>query len=145
MAHHTFTVEIAAPPQLVFDLWTNLERMHEWIEGISNVGEVTGPPGEAGTRYTIWFGSMRSAAEILEAERPRRLRSRFGNRMLRGETRVTFEPIPAGTRLTQEFLTEGLIPAITARIFALGSYKGSFRGELQTFVRLAEREARAAE
>ena len=62
--------------------------------------------------------------------------------MLRGETRVTFEPTAAGTRLTQEFQTEGLIPAISAWIFALGSYKGSFRGELETFVRIAEREAR---
>ena len=31
---------------------------------------------------------------------------------------------------------------IIARIFATGSYRGSFRGELNDFVRLAEREAR---
>lgn len=145
MAHYKFTVEIAAPIEQVFDLWTNLNRVHEWIEGISKVTDVTGPPGEAGTRYTLWFGSMRSPSEILEAERPRRLRTRFGNRMLRGETRVTFEPTATGTRLTQEFRTEGLIPAISARIFATGSYKGSFRGELGEFVRIAEREARGTD
>ncbi len=64
--------------------------------------------------------------------------------MLRGETHVTFEPSPTGTRLTQEFRTEGLIPAISAWIFSLGSYKGSFRGELNSFARLAEREARGS-
>lgn len=143
MAQYRFTVDIVAPIEQVFDLWTNVERWHEWIGGISKVTDVTGPPGEAGTRYTIWFGGMRSPSEIVEAERPRRLRTRFGNRMLRGETRVTFEPSATGTRLTQEFRTEGLIPAISARIFAIGSYKGSFRGELETFVRIAEREARA--
>ena len=142
MATHQFTVDIAAPVEQVFDLWTNLERLHEWIEGISKVTDVTGPSDRAGTRYTIWFGGMRSPSEILEAERPHRLRTRFGNRMLRGETRVTFEPTATGTRLTQEFRTEGLIPAISARIFALGSYKGSFRGELNEFVRIAEREVR---
>ena len=141
MAHYTFTVDIAAPVERVFDLWTDPDRWREWIGGVSKVTDVTGPPDQAGTRYTIWFGRMRSPSEILEAERPRRVRTRFGNRMLRGETTVTFEPTATGTRLTQEFRTEGLIPAISARIFALGSYKGSFRGELATFVRIAEREA----
>jgi hypothetical protein len=84
---------------------------------------------------------MRSATEILEAERPRSLRTRFGNRMLRGETRVAFDSTPSGTRLTQEFRTEGLVPAISGWIFAHGSYRGSFRGELNTFVRIVEREA----
>jgi hypothetical protein len=86
---------------------------------------------------------MRSPSEIVEAERPRRIATRFGSWMLRGETSATFEPTLGGTRLTQEFRTQGLIPAVSARIFSLGSFKGSFRGELETFVRVAEREARA--
>lgn len=69
--------------------------------------------------------------------------TRFGNAVLRGETRVTFESTPNGTRLTQEFRTVGMIPAIAARIFAIGSYSGSFRGELNECVRIAEREALA--
>jgi uncharacterized protein YndB with AHSA1/START domain len=143
MAQFRFTVDIAAPVEQVFELWTNLDRMHEWIEGVTRVTDLTGPSDQAGTRYTIWFGSMRSPSEILEADRPRYLRTRFGNRMLRGESRATFEPTAGGTRLTQEYRTEGLIPAISARIFAIGSYKGSFRGELNSFVRLAEREPRS--
>jgi uncharacterized protein YndB with AHSA1/START domain len=140
MARYQFTVEIAASIDHVFDLWTTPERWHEWIGGISKVTDVSGPPGQAGTRYTLWFGGMRSPSEILEAERPRSIRTRFGNPMLRGETLVTFEPTPTGTRLTQEFRIEGLIPAISAAIFARGSYRGSFRGELGAFVKIAERE-----
>ena len=64
---------------------------------------------------------------------------------LRGETNVTFEPTATGTRLNQEFRTQGIVPAIAAWIFALGSYKGSFRGELESFVRIAEREAHASD
>jgi hypothetical protein len=86
---------------------------------------------------------MSSPTEIVESERPRLIRTRFGNRLLRGETSVTFEPEGEGTRLTQEFRTEGLISAIAARIFATGSWKGSFRGELNDFVRIAAREAAA--
>jgi uncharacterized protein YndB with AHSA1/START domain len=142
MATYRFTIEIAAPVEQVFDLWTNVDRWHEWIGGLTKVTDLTGPPDRAGTRYTVWFGGMRSPSDVLEAERPRRLRTRFGSRLLRGETSVTFEPTATGTRLTQEFRTEGLIPAVAARIFALGSYKGSFRGELETFARIAEREVR---
>jgi uncharacterized protein YndB with AHSA1/START domain len=144
MARYQFSVDIAAPIEAVFDLWTAPDRWHEWIGGVSKVTDVTGPPGTVGTRYTLWFGSMRSPSEILEAERPRSIRTRFGNRLLRGETYVTFEPTANGTRLKQEFRTEGLVPAIAAWIFALGSYKGSFRGELNEFVRIAEREARTS-
>jgi uncharacterized protein YndB with AHSA1/START domain len=142
MATYQFTVDIAAPIERVFDLWTEPERWREWIEGLTKVTDLTGPPNQAGTRYTAWFGGMRSPSEILDAERPRHLRTRFGTWLLRGETDATFEPTTTGTRLTQVFKTEGLVPAIAARIFATGSYKGSFRGELETFVRIAEREAR---
>jgi uncharacterized protein YndB with AHSA1/START domain len=140
MGTYQFTVRIEAPPERVFDLWTDLDRMKEWVGGVTKVTDISGPLDRAGTRYTVWFGGMRSPTEVIAVERPRMLRTRFGNRILRGETVVTFEPDDGGTRLTQEFRTEGLIPALMARIFASGSYKGSFRGELDDFARLAERE-----
>lgn len=63
---YRFTVHVAAAPEQVFDLWTNLDEMAEWVGGVTK--------------------------------------------------------------------------AIVARIFATGSYRGSFRGELKSFARLAERE-----
>ena len=142
MARFGFRISIAAPPELVFELWTDLDRMAEWIGGLSRITDVTGPVDQAGTRYVAWFGGMASPTEVLEVERPHRIRTRFGNRFLRGVTEATFEPEDGGTRLTQRFETEGLIPALVARIFATGSYRGSFRGDLATFARLAERAAR---
>jgi type II secretory pathway component PulF len=60
----------------------------------------------------------------------------------RPDPRGLTEPLPDGrTRLTQTFKTIGVIPAISSRLFALGSYEGSFKGELQKFARIAEREA----
>lgn len=140
MAEYSFTVHVKAPPEAVFDLFTDPGRMHEWIGGLTRVTDMSGPPGQTGTSYTVWFGRMRSPTTVIEADRPRRFRSRFGNAFLRGEMEATFEPEGEGTTLIQRFRTEGLIPAISARIFATGSWRGSFRGELATFVRIAERD-----
>jgi uncharacterized protein YndB with AHSA1/START domain len=144
VGHHRFVVQVNAPRELVFDLWTDLDRAHEWIGGLTRITDVTGPITTAGTRYTAWFGRMRSPTEILQVDRPELVKTRFGSRVLRGVTQATFEGHGDGTRLTQEFWTNGIISAIMARIFAIGSYKGSFRGELNSFARIAEREARSS-
>jgi uncharacterized protein YndB with AHSA1/START domain len=132
-----------APPEVVFDLWTNPERMAEWVGGVTEVSAISGPLTRAGTTYVVHFGRMKSPSEVLRAERPWRFASRFGNWLLRGETDTTFEADGTRTLITEEFRTHGVIPAIAARIFATGSWKGSFQGELNDFVRIAEREAAA--
>jgi len=135
------TTHVKASPEHVFDLWTNLDRMREWIRGVTRVSDVSGPVAQAGTTYTAWFGKMASPTTVLEAERPRRFRTRFGNGILAGESWATFEPDGrGGTNLVQGFETHGFVAGISARIFAVGSYPGSFRGELKEFVRIAERE-----
>jgi hypothetical protein len=143
VGHHRFVVQVKAPREQVFDLWTNLDRAHEWTEGLTRITDVTGPVTTVGTRYTVWFGRMRSPTEVLQVDRPKLVRTRFGSWLLRGVAQATFEDQGHGTRLTQEFWTNGIISAVMGRIFAFGSYKGSFRGELNSFVRLAEREAQS--
>ena len=140
MGVYRFETRTTASPERAFDLWTNLGRMKEWVGGVTAVTDVSGPIDVRGTTYTVWFGRMKSPTEVLEVERPRVFRSRFGNVILRGENVATFEPDGDGTRIRQEMRTHGLISAIFARIFASGSYKGSFQGELEAFARLAERE-----
>lgn len=141
MGRHSFTIDIAAPQEKVFDLWTNLDRMGEWIVGVKKITDVSGLPDQVGSSYVVWFGRSGSLATVLDAERPSRYRTRFGNWMLRGENNASFEQIGDKTRVRQEFRTEGFVPAIFGRLFATGSYKGSFRGELEAFKRIAEREA----
>ena len=141
MVHYTFSTHVAAPPDDVFALWTNLDRMGEWIGGVTGVSDVSGPIDRVGTTYVVHFGPVRSPTEVIEAERPRRFATKFGNWILRGRSAATFEHTGAGTRLTQEFETVGVISAISSWIFSRGSYEGSFRGELEKFGRIAEREA----
>ena len=141
MAEHRISIDIAAPPERVFALWMDLDRMAEWVGGVTGVTDVTGPIDEVGTRYTVQFGPMKSLTEILEVARPHHVRTRFGNLILKGESDVRFEPTAeGGTRLTQVFQTRGVISAITGRLFAAGSYKGSFEGELREFRSIVERE-----
>jgi uncharacterized protein YndB with AHSA1/START domain len=143
MAEHRISIDIAAPPDRVFALFMDLDRVTEWVGGVTRVTDVTGPIDVAGTRYTAWFGPMKSPTEILEVERPHHVRTRFGNLILKGESDVRFEATPAGTRLTQVFRTRGVISAITGRLFAAGSYEGSFKGELEQFRSIVEREVQA--
>ena len=143
VAHHRFVVQVRAPREKVFDLWTDLDRAHEWIEGLTRITDVTGPVTTAGTRYAVWFGWLRSPTEVLQVDRPRLFRTRFDSWLLRGVEQATFEDQGHGTRLTQEFWIDGIISRLMGRIWALGSYRGSFQGELKAFARLAEREARS--
>ena len=108
VARYTISTQVAAPPEHVFALWTNLERMGEWVGGVTGVSDVSGPVDQAGTTYVVHFGPMKSPTEILEVERPRRFATRFGNWLLRGRSSATFEPDGDGTRVTQEFETVGL-------------------------------------
>jgi uncharacterized protein YndB with AHSA1/START domain len=141
MARYTISTHVAAPAERVFALWTNLERMGEWVGGVTGVTDVSGPVDRVGTTYVVHFGPMKSPTEILEVDPPRRFATKFGSWVLRGRSSAAFEPEGDGTRVTQEFETVGRISAISAWIFSRGSYEGSFKGELEKFARLAEREA----
>ena len=143
MAQHHVSIDIAASPDRVFSTFMDLDRMVEWVGGVTRVTDVTGPIDVAGTRYTVHFGPMKSPTEILEVDRPHHVRTRFGNLILKGESDVRFEVIREGTRLTQVFRTRGFVSAITGRLFAAGSYEGSFKGELEKFRTIVEREASA--
>jgi uncharacterized protein YndB with AHSA1/START domain len=144
MAEYRFSLNVAAPPEQVFDLWVDLDRAHEWIRGLTSITDRVGDPGTTGATYVTRFGPVRSPTTVISAERARHIVTKFGNWYLRGENEATFTPEGDGTRLEQTFRTVGIIPAITARIFASGSYQGSFKGELEHFARLAEAQAAEA-
>jgi hypothetical protein len=112
----------------------------------------------------MWFSGRPAPVKVLEAERPRRIRSRLEGGIFKGTTEARFEPAgdatgatagaagaagsagAAGgrTRITQWFEPEAGFPTVMAWIFSKGSWKGSFKGELNTFKSIVEREARDA-
>jgi uncharacterized protein YndB with AHSA1/START domain len=42
VGRYRFTQEIAAPPEVVYELWTDIDRLHEWTGGVTRVTDVTG-------------------------------------------------------------------------------------------------------
>ena len=144
MARFEFRVSVDAPPERVFDLWTDLDRAREWLVGLSKITDRTGPVDHPGSSYVMWFSGRPAPVEVLEVERPRRISSRLKGGLFRGMIGATFDPEADGTRITQWSEPEGLGPTIAAWVFSQGSWRGSFRGELNTFKRIAEREAREA-
>jgi uncharacterized protein YndB with AHSA1/START domain len=141
VARYTINTHVGAPREHVFALWTNLERMGEWVGGVTAVSDVSGSVDQVGTTYIVHFGPVKSQTEVLEVEPPRLFSTKFGSWILRGRSSATFEPDLDGTRITQTFETVGLISAVSSWVFSRGSYEGSFRGELEKFARIAEREA----
>jgi uncharacterized protein YndB with AHSA1/START domain len=141
VAQYTISTRVAAPIDDVFALWTDVQRMGEWVGGVTGVTDISGPIDRAGTTYVVHFGPVRSPTEVIDVERPRRFSTRFGSWVLRGTSSATFETDRDGTRIVQEFQTVGRVSAVSAWIFSRGSYQGSFKGELEKFARLAEHEA----
>jgi hypothetical protein len=107
---------------------------------MSKVTDVTGPLDRPGSTYVMWFSGRATPITVEEVEPPGRIRSRLGAGLFRGMTEARFEPEGDGTLLTQWFEPEGFWPTIAAWIFSKGSWPGSFRGELNTFTRIVERE-----
>lgn len=142
MAEHSFTVDIAAPPESAYDLWVNPERSLEWTEGMTRVTDISGAVGRAGTRYTAWFGGTPAAVEVTLADRPRRFAWHVRLGPLAAEFDTTFDPSGSGTRMTETVRTRGLIAWLWNRVLSTGGYRGSFRGELRMFARICEQEMR---
>jgi hypothetical protein len=53
---------------------------------------------------------------------------------------VTFTEESGGSRVILEVRTQGIMPTIAGWVLAIGSYRGSFRSQVHSFVRVAERE-----
>jgi uncharacterized protein YndB with AHSA1/START domain len=65
-----YSIWIGAPPGLVWDIYTNLERIPEWQTGDPKVEEVSGQGHEIGATYTVRRGPGASRTTVTEAVRP---------------------------------------------------------------------------
>lgn len=67
-----YSIWIAAPPNAVWDLFTDLDRIADWQTGAPRVADATGPGNAVGTRYTVRRGPMSSRTTVAVAQPPRR-------------------------------------------------------------------------
>jgi uncharacterized protein YndB with AHSA1/START domain len=105
MGISSVSVDIAAPPQAVYDLYVDIGRVKEWQAGIKQI-TATGPLDRPGTRWrTVYGGPFRVSGEVLAVEPGVRHQGRATEMLglVNCITTAHFAPAGAGTRLTVEF------------------------------------------
>ncbi len=97
--------QVAATPTEAFDVFIDVGRMSEWLEGFERIENLSGAPGEVGSRWRLHFVDERGAPMVFEEEVtgfiPGELFSYRGDSpftMLEASTE--FEPVEGGTRIT---------------------------------------------
>jgi len=70
------SIWIGAAPGLVWEIYTDLDRIPEWQTGDPRVLEVSGRGDEVGTIYTVRRGPGAARTRVTEAMRPELHRSR---------------------------------------------------------------------
>jgi uncharacterized membrane protein len=112
MAPITHSIEIARPPEAVFDYVNQLDRHSEWqADIVSSKLETPGPVGvgsrASDTRKTP-VGTQTVTYEVTEHDPPRRAAFRGVDGPVRPLGSVTIEPVgEAGSRLTLELDLKG--------------------------------------
>jgi uncharacterized protein YndB with AHSA1/START domain len=126
------TRRFAAPPQAVWDVYTDHAGWKEWAGFRSSWLEVRGDPDPNGTGAVRGFGSggIRVFEEVLEFDPPRRMTYRVvrgGLPMKNHLGEVVFEPDGEGTRVVWRCRFESRIPGLggpmrrfVARVFRNG-------------------------
>jgi uncharacterized protein YndB with AHSA1/START domain len=102
MGKRQVSADIGAPPERVFDLYTDAPQVGEWQTGVKSV-EATGSLAQVGSTWTVRYGGPFTVkGTVLEVERPVRHRQRFSEMMglVSCTTTARFVPDGSGTRAT---------------------------------------------
>jgi uncharacterized protein YndB with AHSA1/START domain len=101
MGTRHISVMIAAPPEIVFGLYTDPGRAREWLSGVREV-RTAGPPDQPGSRAVIVYRwPFKMTAEVLQVDRParhvQRLKELLG--LVTCTTTARFRQVEGGTQL----------------------------------------------
>jgi uncharacterized protein YndB with AHSA1/START domain len=105
MAQRSVTIEIGAPPMMVYGLYIDASRFKEWQGGVKDV-TTSGSLAAPGTRFRMSYGwPFRVSGEVLAVQPGVRHESRFKEMLgfVTCTTTAHFEPAGSGTRLSVDF------------------------------------------
>jgi carbon monoxide dehydrogenase subunit G len=148
MAHGTMTEHLDVPIERVFDLYIDVKRWPEWMPGLVEIKEVTGPLDTAGTRIRevsrFLSRTMEGWDEIVEVDRPRlvKMTGESGG----AKSSMTLKLTPAGqatdVEIDYDFETPaGLFGQIADRLFIDKAMERQGRHALENFKALVEAES----
>ena len=152
MSHVRNSVHIDAPPDVVWRVGRDAERIPQWNTTAVAVRDVTGPLDQVGTRFTI---ESRIAGrplavmwEIREVEPPRYFVATATTPMGgSARQRVDYEPEDGGTRVTLDMeyeLAPGLLGTLLSKAFAERMLQRDVVHSGENFKALVEEEAGVA-
>jgi uncharacterized membrane protein len=101
MGERHLSVMINAPPEIVFELYTDPRQAREWLSGVREV-RTTGPTDQPGSRAVITYRwPFKMAAEVLQVEalnlHVQRLKELLG--LVTCTTTARFRQVDGGTEL----------------------------------------------
>lgn len=103
MGSYSYSVWIAAPPERVYDLYTDLDRVAERQGGHPRISDRSGEQSRAGSTYTTRRGPSAARSEVIVAERPtEHVVEIHGTLGLRAVITSRFVPEDRGSRMTVE-------------------------------------------
>lgn len=145
MGTYSYAIWIAAPPDGVYDLYTDLDRVGEWQEGKPTITDRSGDRDRPGYTYTTRRGRSTTGSAVIVAERPMthvvHLEGALG---LHAEITSRFVREQEGTRMTIELDARWRSPLV-GRVLEKAIFDPrTARRELAKLKEIAEREHRAA-
>jgi uncharacterized protein YndB with AHSA1/START domain len=105
MGHRSVGIDIAAPPERVFDIYTDLRRVSEWQRQPGLKG-TEGAFDRPGADFVIRYGGpLTLRGTVLATQRPslHRICARELAGFVTCQTTARFEPEGGGTRLTFDY------------------------------------------
>ena len=136
---------IAAPPERVYDLCTDLDRVAEWQEGHPRIIDRSGEQSRGGSTYTTRRGPSAARSEVIVAERPtKHVVETHGALGLRAVISSRFVPEDLGTRMTVALDARWGRPMVGRVLEKAIFAPRTAKRELAKLKEIAEREHRAA-
>ncbi len=97
------SIEVARPPDAVYDALAAVERYPDWLPGVSAAEQLSSGPVEPGTTFRLQLagptGPIQANGMVVSAERARRLAVRGEAPQGRVEGAFDLEAAGSGTRL----------------------------------------------
>jgi uncharacterized protein YndB with AHSA1/START domain len=134
---------IAAPPEVVFELYCDPERLREWQPALRGLIDRTGPLNAPGTSYVLDQPGPRLQITVLQADPPYLHEQRENFRWYGWVLAARFLPADTGTRTVFDYRYERGPRWLWA--FVMRRLASTFgRAELKQLGHIAEQYARAS-
>ena len=150
MSHLSTTLNVGAPPEIVFDLIADPSRGPEWQKLLVELGEISGRPGGVGSSYTGYYHVAARRIEgrfvVTAAERPKIYQAAGTARGGWARWTTYIEPADGGSsiRVSLEYELPGEIVGSLLGLLTGSRLQDAFNRTYAELKRVAEADAARA-